>query len=170
MQHQSALVPASVSKPASRNVVALLDNIRSLRNVGAIFRTSDAAGISHLYLGGYTATPEHPKLAKTALGAELSVPWTQYRNGLDAIAALQEQGYAIWAVEGGERAESIFEVSDETNPIALVFGNETAGVDPAILELADKVVAIPMRGIKHSLNVETAFGVIAYTLMDTLAT
>ena len=165
LQHGSEFVPAKYNTPATAHVVALLDNIRSLRNVGAIFRTSDAAGIRHLYLCGITATPEHPKLAKTALGAEQVVAWSHFRNALDAVAVLQEQGFLIWVVEGGDSAESLFNLPNPPNhPIALVFGSETAGVDPAISAQADRRIAIPMRGIKQSLNVATAFGIAAYAL------
>ncbi len=166
-QHQSQYVPEPLSKPSQVNLVAVLDNIRSLRNVGAIFRTADAAGIRELYLCGYTATPEHPKLAKTALGAEQVVAWQQYRNALEAIAALKDEGYEIWAIEGGVSAESLFaQAIQPADKVAIVFGNETAGVDPAILAEADRIVALPMRGIKQSLNVETAFGIVAYVLTN----
>lgn len=165
LQHGSEFVPDQHNTAPTAHVVALLDNVRSLRNVGAIFRTSDASGIRHLYLCGITATPEHPKLAKTALGAEKVVAWTHYRNALDAIVVLKEKGYQIWVVEGGVSAESLFQIKDRpTTPIAIIFGSETAGVDPAISAQADRIIAIPMRGIKQSLNVATAFGITAYAL------
>jgi tRNA G18 (ribose-2'-O)-methylase SpoU len=145
---------------------ALLDNIRSSFNVGAMFRTADGAGVSHLHLCGITPAPDHPKVAKTALGAEYSVPWTQYWDALEAAASLKQGGFELWALEGGPRAESIFEVTEELpdKPLLLVVGNEVSGVDPGLLALCERVVSIPMQGAKQSLNVAVAFGIAVYTL------
>ena len=163
-QH-SLFVPAELAEPTAAHIVVLLDNIRSLRNVGAIFRTSDGAGVQHLYICGITATPDNPKLAKTALGAEKLIAWTQYRNALDAVARLKADGYQLWALEGGDSAESLLEMQvPNSAKIAIILGNETAGVDPAIIAQADRLVALPMRGGKQSLNVSTAFGIAAYHL------
>ena len=146
-------------------LVALLDNIRSTHNVGSIFRTADGAGIQQLHLCGITPTPEHPKLAKTALGAEASVAWTYHKNGVNAAATLQSQGYQLWAIEGGGRAQSLFHASlSPDQPVTLVIGNEVAGIDPDILARCDKVWAIPMQGHKRSLNVAVAFGIAVYWL------
>jgi 23S rRNA (guanosine2251-2'-O)-methyltransferase len=145
---------------------ALLDNIRSIYNVGSLFRTADGAGISHLHLCGITATPEHPKVAKTALGADQAVAWSYYPNGPDAAVALKQQGFRLWAMEGGPRAVSLLEALPELAgpPILLIAGNEIAGVDPAILDQCDRVFFLPMLGVKGSLNVATAFGIAAYFL------
>ena len=145
-------------------VEALLDNIRSVYNVGSIFRTADGAGISHLHLCGITPPPDHPKIAKTALGAEESVPWSHYRNGLDTAVALKQRGYQLWAIETNERAEPLFAaaIPPDSPPIALVVGNEITGVDPDILAECCRVLYIPMQGHKNSLNVATAFGIAAY--------
>ena len=155
-------------------VQALLDNIRSSLNVGSMFRTADGAGVSHLHLCGITPTPDHPKVAKTALGAEYSVPWTQYWDALEAAASLRQGGCELWALEGGPRAELIFEaVQDLAQSLApaqsrkallLVVGNEVSGVDPGLLELCQRVVSIPMQGAKQSLNVAVAFGIAVYSL------
>lgn len=151
--------------PPTPIIEALLDNIRSAFNVGAIFRTADGAAISHLHLCGMTATPDNPRLAKTALGAENSVPWTYYTNALDAARQLQAKNYQLWAVEGGEKAQSLFDGTAElTSPILLILGNERAGIDPHLLDLCDRVLSIPMYGRKSSLNVEVAFGIAAYYL------
>lgn len=161
--HQVAQAPPTPNQPP---VVALLDNIRSTHNVGSIFRTADGAGLAHLHLSGITPTPTHPKLAKTALGAEGSVGWTYHLNGADAAAALLGQGYHLWGIEGGSRAQPIQQTSHPLlSPIALVIGNELAGIDPDILALCQQVWSIPMRGVKRSLNVAVAFGVAAYWLM-----
>jgi 23S rRNA (guanosine2251-2'-O)-methyltransferase len=147
---------------------ALLDNIRSSFNVGAMFRTADGAGVTHLHLCGITPAPDHPKVAKTALGAEYSVPWTQYWDAIEAAASLKQGGFELWALEGGPRSEPIFEAAKilPEKPLLLVVGNEVSGVDPGLLELCQRVVCIPMQGAKQSLNVAVAFGVAVYTLRN----
>jgi tRNA G18 (ribose-2'-O)-methylase SpoU len=142
----------------------LLDNLRSIYNVGSIFRTSDGAGIRRLYLGGYTPTPEHPKLRKTGLGSEWSVPWDHVRNGSDLVLSKISEGYHIYVLERTSLAISIFESLTATpvKPILLVLGNEKVGVDPEIINISHQVVYIPMAGRKHSLNVATAYGIAAY--------
>lgn len=145
-------------------LVVLVDNVRSLFNVGSIFRSADGAGISHLYLCGITPTPEQPKMAKTALGAEQSVPWTQYKNSLECAQLLGEAGYQLWALEATATAVSIFTAPLPAAPLALVVGNEVAGVDPGLLAACTQVVALPMYGAKSSLNVATAFGAAAVLL------
>jgi tRNA G18 (ribose-2'-O)-methylase SpoU len=145
-------------------VEALLDNIRSTFNVGAMFRAADGAGLRRLHLGGITPTPADPKIGKTALGAERSVPWQQHLNGLDAAQSLRAAGMRLWALEGGAQAEPLFQAAAglDGEPLLLVVGNELTGVDPGILALCERVVAIPMQGVKRSLNVAVAFGVAAY--------
>lgn len=147
-------------------VEALLDNIRSTFNVGAMFRTADGCGIRRLHLSGITPTPENPKIAKTALGAEAVVPWSYHRDGLAAAGQLKDQGLRVWALECNSRSESLFEaVADlHEGPVLLAVGNEVTGVDPGILALCERVVALPMQGYKRSLNVAIAFGIAAYTL------
>ncbi|GAB4581216.1 MAG: hypothetical protein Fur0022_39630 [Anaerolineales bacterium] len=131
-----------------------------------MFRTADGAGLSHLYLCGYTSTPENPKVGKTALGAEQALTWSYHPNGLEIAQTLRAEGKRLIALEGGERAEPIFHLppTDHTLPIVLVVGNEVAGVDPGILAVCDQVVSIPMMGVKESLNAAVAFGVAVYTL------
>ncbi len=152
--------------PRPLEIHVLLDNIRSLYNVGSIFRTAEATGIAKLHLCGMTATPENPRLAKTSIGAEEMVAWEYHPNGVDAAKVLREQGFALWAVEGGEQAASLFEMtmSAETRKVALVIGNELAGIDPEILELSARVLCIPMLGEKESLNLTVAFGIAVYFL------
>jgi tRNA G18 (ribose-2'-O)-methylase SpoU len=151
---------------AGPRLEALLDNIRSSYNVGAIFRTADGAAFQPLHLCGITATPSNPKVAKTALGAEERVAWHYYPNGLEAAVALREQGTLLWALEGGPRSRSLFAGLPERpeRPVCLVVGNELAGVDPAILELCERLFHLPMQGEKRSLNVAVAFGVASYFL------
>ncbi len=145
---------------------AMLDNIRSAYNVGSIFRTADGAGIRHLYLCGITPTPEHPKVAKTALGAERTVSWSSLKNGLDLALDLKNKGYQLWAIEYNSRAESLFDTSLEnlSTPTLLIVGNELSGIDPAIQIESDRLISLPMLGQKSSLNVIVAFGIAAYTV------
>ncbi|HVN71529.1 MAG TPA: RNA methyltransferase [Desulfomonilia bacterium] len=158
------LIPGPGTGTLSMEV--LLDNIRSIYNVGSIFRTSDGAGISCLHLCGITPTPDNPRLRKTALGADEVIDWTYCADGFAAAAKLKAQGKRLWALEGGERAEPIHQDSLETDcrPIVLVVGNEVCGVDPGILDLCEKIFAIPMQGVKTSLNTAVAFGIAVYTL------
>ena len=150
----------------SPKIETFLDNIRSSYNVGSIFRTADGAGISHLYLGGITPTPEHPKVAKTALGADTAVPWSYHMNGLEAILDLKGRGWMLWALESGSKSLPFFEaeLANVTQPILLIVGNERAGVDPEILDECDRILSLPMTGYKQSLNVSVAFGVAVYWL------
>jgi tRNA G18 (ribose-2'-O)-methylase SpoU len=148
--------------------VALLDNLRSALNVGTIIRSANGAGIAHTYLCGTTATPEHRKVAKTALGAHKTVPWSYHRNGLQVATALKADGYQLWALERTLDSAEIFSASKPhpSQPIALIVGNELAGVDPGILAICDQIVHIPMRGSKTSLNVAVAFGIATYLLTN----
>ena len=144
-----------------------LDNTRSIYNVGSIFRTADGAGVRKLHLCGITATPEHKKFAKTALGTDL--PWEYHLNGVDGIARLKSEGYQIWALE--EAADSVDLYADapklsHEQKTVLVLGNEVLGVDPGILELCDSTLMIPMRGEKKSLNVTIACGIAVYQLLN----
>lgn len=151
-------------------VVALLDNVRSVLNVGAMLRTADAMGVAHLHLGGITPGGDHAQIDKTALGAQHAVEWSIHPDGPAVVAQLQGQGWQIWVLEGGPGAQSLATASahlhslTSTVRIVMVVGHEVAGVDPAILAMADRRVAIPMRGTKDSLNVATAFGIAAYAL------
>lgn len=154
--------------PRFPHLALLLDNIRSLYNVGAIMRTADGAGVSHFHVSGITASPTHPKLAKTALGAEKALPWTQHRNGVHATAQFKAAGYEIWALEETVSAENLFEVDlgvgENGRSVLLVIGNEKVGVDPGILKLADRIFSLPMAGVKKSLNVAIAFGIAIYQI------
>jgi 23S rRNA (guanosine2251-2'-O)-methyltransferase len=143
------------------HVEGLLDNIRSTWNVGSIFRTSDGAGVQKLYLCGITATPENPKVKKTALGAEQSVLWEKYNNGVDIAKVLKSDGKKLWVLEDLPGAQPLFNLDLDSPdvPVILIVGNEVSGVDPGIVELSDKVISIPMYGNKQSYNVAVAFGI-----------
>lgn len=153
-------------KPVNSSFSALLDNIRSIHNVGSMFRSADGAGVRHLYLCGMTATPAHPKLGKAALGAQEFVKWSHDLNGLDLALRLKEEGHQLWAIEAAEGAEPFFDadLTIGAQTITIVVGNERAGVDPGILALCDRVLYLPMAGHKRSLNVAVTFGIISYHL------
>ena len=144
-------------------MVGILINIRSLYNVGSIFRTSDACGIKKLYLIGFTPTPEHPKLHKTALGAEEKIEWEKVQTASKIIKQLKKEGYKLVALETGKRSLELYDYRAK-GKIALVVGNEIKGISKAVLKNCDAVLKIPMNGIKESLNVEVAFALGAYQL------
>lgn len=159
--------PVWAAPSAAPVVEALLDNIRSVYNVGSMLRTADGAGLRHLYLCGITPPPDHPKIAKTALGAEQAVGWSRSANGWETAVSLKQRGYQLWALEGAVGAKNLLEtavVPHNNAPILLIVGNEVAGVDPGILALCDKILFIPMLGVKESLNVASAFAIAAYRL------
>lgn len=147
----------------------IVHNIRSLYNVGSIFRTADASGVSKIYLTGYTGTPSSPihknKINKSALGAENFVPWEYHKSAARLIKNLKAQGVKIIGLENNTKASSLNKFKPKF-PLALVLGEEVGGVDKKILSMCDKVVEIPMKGKKESLNVSVAFGVAAYQIMQ----
>lgn len=152
------------SRPGAPQVEAFLDNIRSTFNVGAMFRTADGAGLRKIHLAGITPLPGHPRIAKTSLGAENSVPWQHHPDGAAAAIQLKTSGMRLWALEGGDHAESLFDILPfvPPDPIVLVVGNEITGIDPAVLQQCEKRLSIPMLGYKKSLNVAIAFGIASY--------
>ena len=145
-------------------VVVLLDNIRSLYNVGAFFRTADAAGLRRLYLAGITGRPPHPGIRKTALGAEESVAWEAGTSAELVIENLRGAGYEIAAIETSVQSVDLFDWRPAF-PVCVIFGNEVEGIPPSLSALADTHIRIPMLGVKHSLNVATAGGVVIYELL-----
>lgn len=133
-------------------------------NVGAFFRTADAAGIELVYLCGITAQPPKGGIAKTALGAEQTVPWKHNWDALAAVTELRTQGYEIAAIETSERAIDLFDWQPRF-PVCLLFGHEVDGLGAPLRDAADAHVRIPMLGLKHSLNVATAGGVVLFELL-----
>lgn len=151
---------------------ALLDNIRSAWNVGAIFRTADGLGVRRLYLCGITPTPDDPALKKTALGAEYNLPWKHARNALHLAKKLKTNNHTLVALEQDPRALPLARFQIEKTRISsliIVLGNEVTGVDPDLLDLCDYILQIPMLGRKRSLNVEVVFGIAAFTLSHQFA-
>jgi tRNA G18 (ribose-2'-O)-methylase SpoU len=146
------------------NIIAVLDDIRSALNVGAIFRSSDAAGITELVLAGITPYPPHNRIPKTALGAIDSINWKHTRDKQQVITELQEKQIKIVSVELTENSETMWDFSFP-EPVAVIFGNEVSGVSPEFLAASSAVVKIPMFGQKESLNVATCFGIIIYEII-----
>lgn len=144
-------------------LVIVLDNVRSAHNVGSAFRTGDAFHVDKLLLCGICATPPSAELHKTALGAEMCIPWKHYDNTLDAVASLREEGYTIVSVEQTENSVSLENFHTEPGAkYAFVFGNEVAGVDQAVVDSSDFSLEIPQYGTKHSLNVSVSVGIILW--------
>ncbi len=153
-------------------MIAVLDNIRSVHNVGSMFRTADGVGIEKMYCCGVTPTPldrfgrPRKDFAKVSLGAEKFVEWDYAASTARLLSALKKQGYTVIALEQSEHSVSrIPKSSMLTSKFCLVVGNEVNGLSPAILKRADSIIEIPMRGKKESLNVSVAFGIAAYSLL-----
>lgn len=144
-------------------VAVVLDNVRSLQNVGSFFRTGDAFAVERIALCGITATPPNRDIHKTALGAELTVPWTYHPTTAACLAELKAAGYELWAVEQVEGAVPLdaFRAVPGTK-YALVFGNEVLGVGQEAVDLCDGAIEIPQAGTKHSLNVSVSGGVVLW--------
>ena len=150
-------------------VTALLEDIRSLWNVGSIFRTADGAGIKQIYLCGITGCPPRKEIAKTSLGAETEIAWQYFVGPLDALMLLRTAGITIVGLErtaGSQELTSDFVRHNLKSPMCLVVGNEVAGISAEVLDVCDFICHLPMRGAKESLNVAVAFGIAAYMLSD----
>jgi 23S rRNA (guanosine2251-2'-O)-methyltransferase len=163
---QSPLITSHASGYEGLNLPAavLLDNVRSMYNVGAFFRAADGVGLEKLCLGGITAHPPKNAISKTALGAEETVSWEHDWDAVKMVERLRMDGFEIIAIETGLHAVDLFEWNPSF-PVCVVFGNEVEGLRPELLELADTHVRIPMLGQKNSLNVATAGGVVLYELL-----
>jgi len=149
-------------------VIAVLENIRSAYNVGSVFRTADAFLLEAIYITGYTALPGHKEIKKTALGAEESVDWKHFTNAAAAIESLKADGYKVYAVEqvvGSLMLQKVEFTSREK--IAVILGNEVTGVEQDTIALCDGCIEIPQLGMKHSLNIATAAGVVLWEIIRT---
>ncbi len=157
-------------KAKAPNAVLLLHDIRSAENVGSLFRTADAVGITKIYLSRITSTPidrfgrPNTKVIKTALGAELSVPWEQYESIESLLASLHVQGFQIIAIEQSDRSIDYKDI-EVGEKVAFILGNEVAGISLEILSLVDSVAEIPMNGMKESLNVSVAGGIALFRML-----
>ncbi|WP_026808543.1 RNA methyltransferase [Arenibacter latericius] len=146
-------------------ICIVLDNVRSLNNIGSVFRTADAFLIEKIYLCGITATPPHKDIHKTALGATDSVAWEYAEDALQVVQDLQKEGYDVYSVEQAEDAQMLNDFKgDKEKRYALVFGNEVKGVSQKVVSQSDGVLEIPQYGTKHSLNISVSVGVVVWDL------
>ena len=147
-------------------IIAVLENVRSAYNVGSVFRTADAFLIEAIYITGYTAKPPHKEIKKTALGAEETVDWKQFDSATEAVQSLKQNGYKVFAIEQAEGSYELQAVSFEPEEkIAVIFGNEVTGVEQSTIALCNGCIEIPQLGMKHSLNIATAAGVVLWELV-----
>jgi tRNA G18 (ribose-2'-O)-methylase SpoU len=153
-------------KQAEKNpIIVVLNNIRSVYNVGSVFRTADAFLVEAIYICGYSPQPSHRQMNKTALGATESVEWLHFESTVDAVHHLKNSGYKVFAIEQAEGSISLEKLNYNNEKIAVVFGNEVSGVDAELLPLCDACIEIPQLGMKHSLNIATAAGVVLWELV-----
>ena len=164
LPYRATLAAAAYDSIRELPVFALLENVRSLYNVGAFFRTADATGLRKLYLCGITGRPPHAGIRKTALGAEASVPWQYAADPMPQLTRLRAEGCELAAIETSVRSVDLYDW-EPAFPVCLIFGNEIDGISQDLSALADTHVRIPMLGAKHSLNVATAGGVVIYELL-----
>ena len=147
-------------------IVVVLDNVRSVLNVGSVFRTCDAFKIEHLWLCGVTPTPELREMRKTALGGTESVNWTYTKDTMEVILRLKKEGYSIAGVEQTTGSISLEKTTFDKKPTALVFGNEVKGVQSEILPYCDQLIEIPQFGTKHSLNISVSAGIVLWKAVE----
>lgn len=146
-------------------IVVVLENIRSAYNVGSVFRTADAFLLEAVYLCGYTAFPPHKEIKKTALGAEDTVHWQHFSNAAEAISSLRSEGYTILSVEQATGSIPLHQLTHTEGKLAVVFGNEVTGVEQGTLLASDGCIEIPQLGMKHSLNISVAAGIVLWEMV-----
>ena len=150
-------------------LVVVLDHVRSLHNIGSVFRTADAFRVESLCLCGITACPPHPEMHKTALGAEDSVDWRYVEHTLDAVMDLQAEGYEVWAIEQAHHSTLLHEWQPVAGKkYAVVLGNEVKGVQQEVIDRCDGCIEIPQFGTKHALNVSVTAGIVIWELFNKL--
>ncbi len=147
----------------AHKIILIAHNVRSLWNIGAFFRTADALGVEHIHLTGYTAQPPREEIHKTALGAEEWIPWSYERDPLKVIKARRKEGYEIVSLEISRKSEELSSYKPRRS-VCLIVGHEVTGVPKEIQQASDRVVHIPMRGKKESLNVSVALGIALYQI------
>jgi 23S rRNA (guanosine2251-2'-O)-methyltransferase len=164
--HELGRLSPDESLSADRhNIIVILDDVRSMHNVGSVFRTCDAFAAAAIYLCGYTPAPPHRDIHKTALGATETVPWKNFVTTADAIADAKKNGYKIWAVEQVHGSTPLDAVTWKNEKVALVFGNEVTGVSEEALAAAEVFIEIPQWGAKHSLNISVSVGVVIWEMV-----
>ena len=164
------LTPEEFKKSTKTPLVVVLDNVRSLHNVGSVFRTGDAFVIEALYLCGITSTPPHAEIHKTALGAENTIEWKYFEDTHDALNELKTKVYTVFAIEQAEGSTMLTELElDNTKKYAVVLGNEVKGVQQTVVDACDGCIEIPQFGTKHSLNVSVTGGIIIWEFFKKLS-
>lgn len=161
--------PSEFKEADKTPLIIILDNIRSLNNIGSVFRTADAFLIKKIYLCGITAQPPHKDIQKTALGATDSVEWEYAENTMDVISKLQDEGVFVASIEQAELSVSLEDFSlQKAMTYAVVFGNEVKGVQQEVVSASDAVIEIPQYGTKHSLNISVSVGVVVWDFFSKL--
>ena len=144
-------------------IIIVLDNVRSLLNIGSVFRTADAFSVEAIYLCGITGTPPNKEINKTALGSTDSITWKYFKTTLEAIKELKENSYKIYSIEQAEKSIHLNDfIPEQNSKIVLVFGHEVDGVAQQIVDLSDGVIEIPQTGTKHSLNIAVSVGIVVW--------
>jgi len=150
-------------------LIVVLDNIRSLNNIGSVFRTSDAFVVEAIYLCGITAVPPNQEIHKTALGAEYSMEWKYFADAKDAVIELKEKDYTVYAIEQVENSIMLDKLKlDKDNKYAVILGNEVRGVQQEVIDICDNCIEIPQYGTKHSLNVSVTTGIVVWDFFKML--
>jgi tRNA G18 (ribose-2'-O)-methylase SpoU len=164
--HDLGRLSSEEFKATEKNkIILVLDNIRSLNNVGSAFRTADAFLIEAIYLCGVTGTPPKPEIEKTALGATETVTWKYFKTTQDAFNDLKLNNYFIASIEQAKKSVMLNQFTKPQNPIAIIFGNEVYGVEQEIINQSDVCIEIPQFGTKHSLNVSVSMGIVLWELL-----
>jgi tRNA G18 (ribose-2'-O)-methylase SpoU len=148
-------------------IIVVLENIRSAYNVGSVFRTADAFLLQGIYICGYTSYPPHKEIKKTALGADETVHWKHFKNIKEAIEELKTVGYKVFAIEQAVGSIKLQNFPSSNEKLAVIFGNEVTGVEQSTIALADGCIEIPQLGMKHSLNISVAAGIVLWEIVRT---
>ncbi len=168
MEQLNRKTVAEFKRSVKTPVIAVIENVRSAYNVGSLFRTADAFLLEAIYITGYTARPPHKEIRKTALGAEDTVDWEYFSHASEAIRTLKENGFKVYAIEQVKNSLSLEKaIFNADEKIAVVFGNEVTGVEQETIMQCDGCIEIPQLGMKHSLNIATAAGVVLWEIVRT---
>ncbi len=165
MDELGRMSPDKAKMAEKHPIIVILDDVRSMHNVGSAFRTCDAFAVEAIFLCGYTPTPPHRDIHKTALGATETVQWKHFATTTDAVTAAKEAGYKIYTVEQVHDSIMLNRLNWANEQTALVFGNEVTGVSDKVLKMADGCIEIPQWGAKHSLNIAVSVGVVLWEMV-----
>ena len=169
MEELGRVSPEEIQAAKKHPIIVILDDVRSMHNVGSTFRTCDAFAIEELYLCGYTPAPPHRDIHKTALGATETVAWKNFTTTIEAVTAARAAGYKILAVEQAHGSTMLNTLNWQHEKVALVFGNEVTGVNDEVLAAADGCIEIPQWGAKHSLNISVSVGIVLWEMVRGIA-